>query len=114
MKSRGIWAFAMAGALAFLIGMSLATPRLGDAQPVRESNESIANYAGAGALVEHETNLISPNCRAIYVATVGDVVVDMAREGTTITFAAVPAGTTLTIRIKRFRVASTATGVCLW
>jgi hypothetical protein len=93
--------FAIAAALVF-------------AQPVRESQESVAPAGGAAALVEHDTNLISPVCRSIYVATTGDVVVDMAREGTAITFAAVPAGTVLPIRIKRFKAASTATGVCLF
>lgn len=83
------------------------------AQPSRESQESVSSAAGAAALVEHDTNLISPVCRKVYANTPGTMVVDMAREGTDITFTVV-AGTTLDIRIKRFKTASTATGVCLF
>lgn len=106
----------LGGALfvAAMIVLSLAAlPWPGDAQPVRESNESIANYAGAAVLVEHDTNLISPNCRALFATTSGNFVVDMAREGTDQSFA-VTAGQLLPVRIKRFKAASTATGVCLW
>lgn len=99
--------------VATVLATFMFTPLPLDAQPVRESNESIANYAGAAALVEHDTNLISPNCRALYATSTGNFVVDMAREGTTITFP-VTANTLYPFRIKRFKTASTATGVCLW
>lgn len=100
-----------------LLALSFALPKLVvqvQAQDPHDPGDSIANYAEAAALVEHDTNLISPPCRAVYVSTLGDVVVDMARTGTSITYTAVPAGTTIPIRIKRFKVASTATGVCLY
>jgi hypothetical protein len=102
------------GALAIL-DMGDALRHDVEAQPeLHEPNSSIAPYAEAVALVENDTTLISPPCRAMYVSTVGDVVVDMQRTGTSITFTAVPAGVTLPIRFKRFKVASTATGVCLY
>jgi hypothetical protein len=100
--------FALALALTGLFGLPLA------AQTPHDPGSSVAPAAEAAALVEHDTNLISPNCRSIYVATTGNIVVDMTRTGTNQTFTAVPAGTILPIRIKRFKTASTATGVCLY
>lgn len=96
------------------VAASFAFVGIQQAQSTSEPNSSVANYAEAAVLVEDNSAVISPPCRAVYVSTVGDVVVDMARTGTDITFPAVPAGTTIPVRIQRFKTASTATGLCLW
>jgi hypothetical protein len=114
MKSKVLIPSLMVAAVLTILATFAYAPWPAEAQAVRESQESVAPAGGAAALVEHDTNLISPVCRSIYVGTTGNVVVDMAREGTDQTFAAVPAGTVLPIRIKRFKTASTATGVCLY
>jgi hypothetical protein len=96
-----------------ILALSFVLPPIA-AQITHDPSDALFPAAEAAALVESDTTLISPPCRSVYVATTGDVVVDMQRTGTSITYAAVPAGTVLPIRIKRFKVASTATGVCLY
>lgn len=112
-KLLGPWAALVAVALIALAFATLPLPAEGQGAAVRESNESIANYAGAAALVEHDTNLIAPNCRALFATSAGNFVVDMAREGTDQTFV-VEASKVYPLRIKRFKTASTATGICLY
>lgn len=110
MRNKLEWAAVLAAVLTVLALASTGEPQ---GAPVREGNESIANYAGASALVEHDTNLVSPPCRAIYTTSAGNVVVDMAREGNDITFP-VDANRIYELRIKRFKTASTATAICLY
>lgn len=51
---------------------------------------------------------LSYTTRAVYVGTAGDLVATMATSGTDITFATVPAGTVLPIRITSCDSSSTA------
>ena len=58
-----------------------------------------------------ENQIPTPPCRFIYVGGAGSLTVDMA-AGRSVTFAAVPAGTTLAIRVDQvFATGTTATSI---
>jgi hypothetical protein len=63
----------------------------------------------AAAVTPADANLPRFPTTGLYVGTVGDVAVKMS-GGTTVTFAAVPAGTTLAIRVDQVLATGTATG----
>lgn len=69
----------------------------------------------AAAVTPHDTNELTHVTRALYVGGAGALKVTMA-DGTTVTFAAVPAGTTIPIRVKKvFDDVTDATSiVALW
>lgn len=52
-----------------------------------------------------------PVTRGLYVGSLGDVVVDMAEEGTSITFANVANGTMLPIQVTKVKAATSATNI---
>lgn len=64
----------------------------------------------AAPITPHDTNDLTFVTRAIYVGGAGDLSVIM-RAGDTVTFADVPAGTLLPIRVSRVLVATSATNV---
>ncbi len=56
---------------------------------------------------------VSPCSRALYVATAGDLKVDML-SGDTVTFASLPAGTILAVCVKKiYQTGSNAAGIIL-
>ena len=65
------------------------------------------------AITSNESANLAFTTRAVYVGSAGNLVVEMADDasGTTTTFAAVPAGTTLPIRIRKVRTVGTANSV---
>ena len=64
----------------------------------------------AAAVTKHDTNTI-PLTRSVYVGGAGSLKVTMA-DGADVTFAAVPAGTTIPIRVVRvFSTGTTATSI---
>ena len=69
----------------------------------------------ATAITASDTGHFATTCRGIYVGGAGDVVVVM-KGGEVVTFAGVPAGTTLPLRATRVNSTSTtATSmVCVW
>ena len=70
----------------------------------------------AAEVTPHDTNDLSYTTRALYIGGAGDVKVDMAGTGTAVTFAGVPAGTLLPIRVTRvYSTDTTATDiVAVW
>jgi len=66
------------------------------------------------AVTPSDDTVFAPTTRWVYVGGAGDLVVT-TEEGTDLTFKAVPAGTTLRIRVKKVKAASTATFIlALW
>lgn len=49
--------------------------------------------------------------RGLYIGGVGDVVVTMAEQGTSITFSSVPAGTFLPLQVRLVMAATSATNI---
>lgn len=62
------------------------------------------------AITPHDSNELAEVTRAIFVATGGAVAVQMA-SGSAVTFASVPSGTLLPIRVCKVLLATTATGL---
>ena len=62
---------------------------------------------GAVAVTPHDTNALAATTRAVYVGGAGALTVTMA-NGVNATFAAVPAGTTLPIRVTHVLATGTA------
>ena len=66
-------------------------------------------YAAAAAVTPNDaTDLPNGPANAIYVGGAGTLTVDMAGNGATVLFGAVPAGTTIPIKVKRVRATGTA------
>ena len=67
----------------------------------------------AFAITSNESANLAFTTRAVYVGSAGNLVGEMADDasGTTTTFTAVPAGTTLPIRIRKVRTVGTANSV---
>ncbi len=70
----------------------------------------------AAAVTPSDSTDLTNYTRAIYVGGSGNIVVDMAGDGSTLTFSNVAAGTILPLQVKRIRSTSTtATAiVALW
>jgi len=67
--------------------------------------------SNAFAITSDSENDLANSTRAIYVGTTGDLTVTMVDSGTAntfVTFATVPAGTVLPIRVQRVSAATTA------
>ena len=71
---------------------------MADTFPVN-SNDLGQPATGAAAITPHDTNELAVMSRYVYVGTTGNLKVTM-RDGTTVTFTSVPAGTVLPIRAK--------------
>lgn len=67
------------------------------------------------AVMPSDTALLAQVSRAIYVGTAGDISAELA-SGTQVTFAAVPAGMILPLRLRRVRATGTSARdiVALW
>lgn len=77
--------------------------------------EFIGPANNAQAVTEHETNYVDPYPRALWIGGAGDLVVDMVGGQKAVTFAAVPAGTLMPIRVTKVRTASTVSSVvAIW
>jgi len=70
----------------------------------------------AYAITPSDTTDLSTTCRAIYVGSAGDIVVDMAGGETSVTFSNVTDGGMLPIRVRRvYSTGTTATNlVCVY
>ena len=65
---------------------------------------------GAVAVTPSDTTQL-PSCRALYVGTAGDVVVDMVDGQTNITFANVANGAFLPLQVIRVKAATSASDI---
>lgn len=86
-----------------------------DVSAQKTDQNLISPATNAAALIPNDDQAILRITRSIYVGQTGDVAVEMA-DGMTVTFAAVPAGTVLPVRIhKLLQTGTTASGlVGLW
>lgn len=74
-----------------------------------------APYLNAAAVTPHDTNELADVTDALFVGSAGSVKVKM-RGGQTVTFGAVPAGTTIRVRVEQvFAIGTSASNiVALW
>ncbi len=73
--------------------------------------KAILPAQGADAVTPDDATDLATTARSLYIGGTGDVKVDMA-DGTTETFAVVPAGTVLPIAVKRvYATGTTATSI---
>lgn len=72
---------------------------------------SVSTNPGAYAREVTKSDSTIVESRGVYVGGAGDLVVEMEAEGNEVTFASVPAGTLLPIRVMRVKSATTATDV---
>ena len=74
-------------------------------------NQKIDNHAApaeyAAAVVKSDSTVLNPVPRALYIGSGGDVVVTMAADGTDVTFANVPTGTKLPVRVSKVKATGT-------
>lgn len=75
------------------------------------SANNTAPAEDAVAVTKADADLPNYPTRALYIGTAGDVVVQMASRSTPVTFKSVPAGTTLVIRARQVRNATTAADI---
>lgn len=70
---------------------------------------------GAAAVTPNDVAILDPISRALYVGGAGDLAVTM-RDGTSVTFTAVPAGTLLPLRVQSVMSTGTTASsiVALW
>ena len=61
----------------------------------------------AAAVTTSDATVLSPVPRALYIGVGGDVVVTMAADGTDVTFANVPTGTKLPVRVSKVKATGT-------
>lgn len=80
------------------------------APTVIQSHEQLhqAPYRFAAAVTPNDGADLSAVTQAIYVGGAGALVVDLVGDGGTVTFAAVPAGTTIALAVQRVRATGTA------
>ena len=73
-------------------------------------------YDNVAPVTPDDATDLATTTRGFYVGGAGDVVVDMARDGTSITLAGATAGSTYAFRVKRVRsTGTTATNIeALW
>lgn len=83
--------------------MNKTTPKTGELQPTAD------NFTSAAAVTPSDSTVVAFD--GLYIGGAGNVVVDMAGSGSTITFSAVPAGTVLRIGVVKVHAASTATNI---
>lgn len=69
----------------------------------------VEEFGGFYAVTKSDTDDLPGNVVAIYVGGTGSVVADDCNGHTSVTFTAVPVGTTLRGKFKRVRTGSTAT-----
>ena len=69
------------------------------------------NFPAAGAAAITPSDSTELNCRALYVGSAGNVVVQMPGRDTAITFANVQAGTFMPVSVWRVMAATTATNL---
>ena len=70
-----------------------------------DSNTRPAEYAAA--VTKSDATVLSPVPRALYIGVGGDVVVTMAADGSDVTFANVPTGTKLPVRVSKVKSTGT-------
>lgn len=86
------------------------------ADPNNPSNVLVPNAGNASAVTKSDSTTFSPAAIGLWVGGAGDVAVRMYGSQTNVTFAAVPAGTTLPIQVDRvLSTGTTATSIVrLW
>ena len=70
-----------------------------------QNTSNPAEYAAAVTL--SDSTVLTPTPRALYIGSGGDVVVTMAADGTDVTFANVPTGTKLPVRVSKVKATGT-------
>lgn len=74
------------------------------------TDQNLYSAVAGFAVTPSDTTVFDSTHRALYVGGAGDVKVRMVRDGTTLTFSAVPAGTILPVSVdKVFATGTTAT-----
>lgn len=75
----------------------------------------ISPARSAEVIIPNDSTDLSQVSRAVYAAAAGDLTVEMA-DGQTVTFASVPAGVIIPIRVKKVLATGTSAGglVSLW
>ena len=69
------------------------------------------NFPASGYAAVTPSDTTELNCRALYVGTTGNVVLQMPGRSETVTFSNVPAGTFMPVSARRVMVATTATNL---
>ena len=70
-----------------------------------QNTSNPAEYAAAVTL--SDSTVLTPTPRALSIGVGGDVVVTMAADGTDVTFANVPTGTKLPVRVSKVKATGT-------
>lgn len=74
-------------------------------------NQKIDNHVApaeyAAAVTTSDSTVLNPVPRALYIGSGGDVTVTMAADGTDVTFANVPTGTKLPVRVSKVKATGT-------